>query len=365
MYFYGLLLEKGEEIEPNKNESIKYLIKPANLGNIEAICRYSSILNEDEENFDFGNYKNAVYNNKRAKRRRSFNCIEIGQLKNFNKLDDLCINNYIDMEYGDKNSAFHIANILLKKEINDFTQQEDKIFKIDNVEAIKSYARTAKDFKKSFYILDEISSIFKKSYSKMNLARLILSNESFDVNSQASSQCINYSLAKKLSRETAECENLKGMILYGRLCLKTKKNKISEINNDFQEAFQYIKRTSKYGDAEAMVFISIFLYAYVIFNGYYFNEDKVKGAKYYKVFADLGSILGMKKYAECLKSGSGVESNREESLKYYKMAADNDDIESMVKYATLLSEGEEGSYDEAQYYYLIKAIGEGEKKGLI
>lgn len=59
----------------------------------------------------------------------------------------------------------------------------------------------------------------------------------------------------------------------------------------------------------------------------------------------------MKKYAEYLQYGSGVETNREESLKYYKMSADNDDIESMINYDNLLSDGEEGSFDDNKGYW--------------
>lgn len=45
---------------------------------------------------------------------------------------------------------------------------------------------------------------------------------------------------------------LKGMVIYGQLCLKNKKNVTSEIRSNFKESFKYIGRAAKIGDSEAM-----------------------------------------------------------------------------------------------------------------
>ena len=93
-----------------------------------------------------------------------------------------------------------------------------------NVEAIKYFSKIKKNSNDN--ILNEISSIHNSSSIKLNLANILYSQESFDVHIPTSTRSINYKLIKKLSKESANFGNLKGMVLYSNLCLKTKKNQI-------------------------------------------------------------------------------------------------------------------------------------------
>lgn len=101
MYFYGTFLEEGKYVEQNPEESIKYYRNSANKQNVEAIRRYSCILDDEEKKRNYDEFK---YNkNKEIKikrRRRSFSFIDVDKSSIFSKLDDeTCKIEFINAEY--------------------------------------------------------------------------------------------------------------------------------------------------------------------------------------------------------------------------------------------------------------------------
>ena len=190
-----------------------------------------------------------------------------------------------------------------------------------------------KEFEKSFYVLNEISSIYMSSFSKINLVHLIKSNESFDVNFETSEQSINYTLAKKLSQEAAECGNLRGMILYANLCLKWKKNRVCEIKPNQHDAIHYFKRAAKKGDGEAMAFYGICLESGV---GFYEKKCE-KAIKYYKKSYDKGDLNGYALYGNALIQGENGKT--EEGLQLVKYSFEHNNPIGIHIYANYLYSG--------------------------
>ncbi|KAK8837065.1 hypothetical protein M9Y10_037114 [Tritrichomonas musculus] len=358
MYFYATLLEEGKYVDLDKDLAIKYYIKSSNQGNADAIQRYNKILDDDEKA-----YQNDMHAHKRKiERRRSFSSIEKEKSSFFSKLDESCRPYFVDAEFGDSTSSFYVAKSLIEgknnfpknKEIG--TKYLEKSCKIKNVKAIKFYFKT---FRKNSKIeLNEISSIHDSSYIKLHLANLILSHESFDVEVPTFSQSINYKLVKTLSKESADNGNLKGMILYGNLCLKTKKNKICEIRCDFKEAYKYIKRASDIGDGEALL-----IYANFLNNGIgCVKKDLTEVVKYYKKSYDKGNLGGCAYYGSSLIEGEGgLQKDITEGLRLIKYSLDHNNPFGINLYSYYLYKGLPNleANKELSIHYMKKAASMG------
>lgn len=88
--------------------------------------------------------------------------------------------------------------------------------------------------------LNESATKTKNAAIKLELAEILLSNQSFDINSNANYN-INFTIVKQLYKDAADYESLKGITKYVIFCMKQKSNKYDEIERDFVEASKYLK----------------------------------------------------------------------------------------------------------------------------
>lgn len=136
-----------------------------------------------------------------------------------------------------------------------------------------------------------------------------------------------------MSKESANFGNLKGMVHYSNLCLKTKKNKTGEIKCDYKEAFKFIKIASKNGDAEAMSIYGNFLLSGIGC----LKKDLFKAVKYFKRSYEKGNLNGYARYGFSLIEGEGgLQKNVKEGLRLIKHSFDNNDPIGVTLYAYCL-----------------------------
>ena len=55
------------------------------------------------------------------------------------------------------------------------------------------------------------------------------------------------------------------------------------------------------------------------------NRAKKAASRYFKKEADQGHFESMKKYANMLYEGDGIEKNKKEASRYYKLASNNNE----------------------------------------
>lgn len=347
MYFYGNLLEKGKYIQPDKEAAIDYYRKSSNEGNINAIRSYTHILNDDEKLIKFED--KFVNHKRRIERRKSFSCIEKEKSSFFCKLNASSRKVFVTSELGDTASSYYIAKSLIEGK-NNFPKNKslgikflEKSCQNNNVEAIKFYLKLFSDENQndkakenSIYKPNDIYSIYEGSLIKLHLANHILSFEIFDVQRPELNANVNYMLAKKLSKESADMGNIKGMLLYGKLCLKTKKNKAGAINYDFNEALHYIKKAAESGDTEAMSLYGSFL----LHGNGCLKKNPVKAVKYFKKSYDKGSLSGYALYGNSLIEGyRGLQKDVAEGFRLIKYSFDHNNPEGLFFYAYYLNVG--------------------------
>ncbi|KAK8897592.1 hypothetical protein M9Y10_015551 [Tritrichomonas musculus] len=339
MYLYGCFLEEGKYVDHDKEKSIKYFILSSNEGNVEAIRHYNKILDEEEKN---NKYEEDSSPQKRTiKRRRSFSYISKEKSSLFTKLDEQCRQSFIDCEFCDPSSLFYIATSLIEGK-NNFPMNKtigkeylEKSIKNKNVEAIKYYSKNICETK-SCFMINEISSIYESSNIKVYLSKDILSRETFDIETSTKDRNINYELSKELSKESSDMGNLRGMVVYGQLCMKNKKNQICEIKSNFKESFEYIERAAKRGDSEAMSLYGNFLE----FGIGCTHKDAVKAVEYYKKSCDRGNLSGCARYGSSLiDETGGQEKDITEGLRLIKHSFDHNDPTGISIYAYYLSQG--------------------------
>ena len=339
MFLYGCLLEEGKYVEHDKEKSIQYFIKSSNEGNLEAIRHYNKILDEEEQN-----YKSEEDNppqKRKIKRRRSFSFISKEKSSLFVKLDETCRQSFVDCEFCDLSSLFYVAVSLIEGK-NNFPKNKtigkeylERSVKNKNVESIKYYSQNICETK-SHFILNEISSIHESSNIKINLTKDILSRETFDIETSTKDRNINYELAKELSKESSDMGNLRGMLIYGQLCMKNKKNFVSEIRSNFKESFKCIECSAKGGDSEAM-----YLYGYFLEYGIgCTHKNAVKVVKYYKKSCDRGNLSGCALYdCSLIDETGGLEKDVKEGLRLIKYSFDHNDPIGIHLYACYLYQG--------------------------
>lgn len=181
----------------------------------------------------------------------------------FNKLTNSCKKMVLKAEQKNQKNLFLVAKSFIQG-INNFPVDVETGVKYlecavnsKNADAMVLYGKllnegkhVPKNEEKSVNILTEAATDFNNSDAKYELAKIILSHESFGVDD--SNDDINYILAKKYCKEAADDGNIKAMVLYGKLSKKEKKNKFGELHYDNQEIIKYFKLAAEKNDAEGM-----------------------------------------------------------------------------------------------------------------
>ena len=190
----------------------------------------------------------------------------------------------------------------------------------DDTESLKLYGRYLlqgeiidKNEMEAINILNSAATKTKNAAVKLELAEILLANQSFDVNSYANNN-INYPLVKQLYKDAADYGNLDGITNYAKFCLKEKTNRYGSIERDIAEAFNYFKTAAELGDSEAMI-----------------------------------------RYGRMLECGiPQFPVNQKEAIKWYKRSYEKENLGGYAEYGYTLISSEYGKTDEPEGYRLIK-----------
>ena len=291
---------------------------------------------------------------------------KIVDLEIYNSLNEENKKHIMKAEKGNENSLVYISSSFIIGK-NGFPQSKGigiEYLKYgtqrNDLKAIKQYGTylllgeiIPKDEVKGVSLLNEVASIQKDSQQKLELAEILLSHQSFDINSKANSE-VNYTLAKQILKEASDLGNVKAMVRYGDICTKHKSNQYGEIKPDFKEAFKYFKMSSQKGDPEGM-----FHYATFLENGYAQNIINCKeAAKLYKKSYEKGDLNGCALYGYTLIDKKfGCELNEIEGVRLIKYSCDCNCPIGINSYGYLVGVGLAGvdEDDEKAVKYYKKA----------
>lgn len=349
-----LLMIEQNDIPSSKKESIKYLKMSANMRNKLAIQKYNNFLDATEYN-EIEKERNAIVRNnlhqkklkeRQKERRKILFSLKQLDIKSFKELDDECRKIVINAEKDDDLNTY-VADSFIRG-INNFPQNIEIGLKylerachMNNIEAIKLYFKTQyegalvkRNIEKTIYLLNEIPHIYNHSKPKLELIKMLLSHESFDVNIQLSN--VNYILAKKYCKKASDMLNTNAMVLYGKLCFKHKKNKYGKIYSDFDDSMKYFKLACDRGNSEGMV-----MYGYFMdFGKGGIRRNAIEAAKYYKMSYDRKNLTGTANYGLALIDGlGGTQKNELEGIKLLKASCDKNNPFAMNIYGYYLSRG--------------------------
>lgn len=165
----------------------------------------------------------------------------------FNNLNQTCQDLVQSVELGDIQSLVIVANNFIygqngfPKNVNVGMNYLNIGVSQKNIQAMELQGRlllegqvVILDYPKAIDILNESATITRNSEEKLELARILLSNQSFDIDSTAN-QNVNYFLAKQVYKDAADYGNPRGMVEYAKLCMKEKKNRYGEIHRDLMK----------------------------------------------------------------------------------------------------------------------------------
>ncbi|KAK8890640.1 hypothetical protein M9Y10_035422 [Tritrichomonas musculus] len=319
----------------------------------------------------------------------------------FYELDNYCQNLILEIEEGKEDLIVFVAESFIEGS-NDFPKETDtgiKYFEYaiskQNVEAMETYGKLLfqgetipKDEEKAVKILKDAVERHKSSNAKLQLSKIILSHQSFDVNDK--NENINWPLAKQYSKEAADAGNIEAILHYADLSMKEKKNKYGEIHTNVVESFNYLKKAVDKGDATAIA-----LYGqYIEFGRAYTKPDPEASIQYYKESYEKGDMTGYALLGEALYNATGglikneedgenliqisFEQNniygirsyavnlvkeKEEQIKYLKILADRGDALGYLNFGLALYKGEgiEKNVDLG-IKYIERAIEEGSSR---
>lgn len=267
----------------------------------------------------------------------------------FNELDSSCQSLILDIEDGKEDSIVIVAQGFVEGS-NDFPKETDigiKYFEYaiskKNVEAMENYGKLLfqgeiipKDEEKAVKILDEAAKKYNSSNAKLQLSKIILSHQSFDINDK--NENVNWPLAKKYSKEAADAGNVEAILHYANLSFKEKKCKFGEIHSDIVESFNYYKKAVDKGDATAIA-----IYGEFIEYGWAFTKPDPEAAiQYYKQSYEKGNMAGYALLGAALYNAiGGLIKNEEDGEKLIQISLEQDNIYGIRHYAVNIAKDKE------------------------
>lgn len=296
--------------------------------------------------------------------------LKIIDLSIFDQLEKACQKKVLKAEKGDMKTLLYVAKSFIYEK-NSFPKNVDVGMKYlqhgaekKNIEAMKLYGNyllqgelIPKDEETAINLLDEVATVTKNSEEKLELAHLILSHQTYDIDSNANEN-VNFVLAKKMCKEAAEYGNVKAMTAYGLFCLKKKENKYGKIVPNHKEALEYIKVAAGQEDPEG-------LYQYG-----YFNEFGIGGlpinikeaVKYYKSAYEKGNLSAYSSYGYTMLDEKFGNLNEPEGFRLIKYSCDHNNPVGLDTYGLLFSLGLGGleKNEEKSFYYIKKAADLGD-----
>ncbi|KAK8888432.1 hypothetical protein M9Y10_039502 [Tritrichomonas musculus] len=272
----------------------------------------------------------------------------------FSKLKSSCKNMVLEAEENHPNSLAIVAQNFIEGK-NNFPKDIETGLKYleygnneNNVEAMVLYGKILfegdiieKNEEKSIEILTKASNEFNSPNAKYELAKIILSHQSFDVND--SNENINYVLAKKYSKEAADGGNVKAMVLYSDLSRKEITNKFGELHRDEDEIIKYLKLAAENEDPEGMA-----LYGRCLEVGTNTMKPNMNEAiKYYRKSYEKKDMIGTAFYGLALLEGDGdFEKDEEIGGKLIKLAYENNNPQGICYNACYIVRDDTFSFEQ-------------------
>lgn len=338
---YALILIRGDGVEINVKEGLKYLKMAADNGNAQSMLLYGKKLFKG---------KGVKADQKEA-------------IRYFKKAAD----------EGSKEALKIIKNLCFNRKIIEMNQQEkDKYIKklvdiiylkmaVDagNTEAMFIYAL-------KYWISNEVEVDQEKSLHYFKLAadkghiESIVQVGNFFLEQNDIDNATHY------LEMAAENGNIDAMLSYGNLLCNylndnqkgSKYLKMAADNGSIialdayatylldneskkEEAAKYLRKAIKFGSVHAML-----NYGIMLFNGDGIEMDKRKGVEYIKKAADFGSVNAMESYVSCFVHHISENKNSDENLfndddviRYQEMATKTEEPDTYLRYAELFRFG--------------------------
>lgn len=265
----------------------------------------------------------------------------------FSELNDECQKLVIKAEKGNCKSIITVAKGFIYGK-NDFPRNPDLGLSYlrfgvekDNAESLKLFGRYLlqgeiidKNEAEAIDILNNAATKTKNAAVKLELAEILLSNQSFDINSNANNN-INYPLVKQLYKDAADYGDLDGMTKYGQFCLKSKSNHFGAIEPDYAEACAYFKKAAGRGNTEAMI-----RYGKFFEKGVPDIPIDLQSAKnWYKKSCEGGNLGGFAEYGFALITSKYGDTDEPEGYRLIKYSSDHDNPLGMLAYGAIIEEG--------------------------
>lgn len=259
----------------------------------------------------------------------------------------------IDAEENEPNSLIFVAQSFLEgsnnfpKDISTGIKYLEHGITIENVQAMELYGKLLfegdiipKDEEKSVEILTKAAEEFNSPNAKYELANIILSHQSFDINDK--NENINYVLAKKYAKEAADGGNTKAMVLYSKLSLKNKKNQFGSIKIRNKESFKYRKLAAENEDPEGLA-----LYGkWIELGDIDMKPDPNEAIKYYKKSYSMNDMTGCAFLGLSILNGIGdLEKNEEEASKLMKLSMESGNPYGMIYYSNNIIKDLKNNFD--------------------
>lgn len=239
----------------------------------------------------------------------------------------------------------------------------------DNAESLKLYGRYLlqgeiidKNEIEAIKILNNAATKTKNASVKLELAEIMLSNQSFDTYDNSSNNNINYPLVKQLYKDAADYGNLEGMTKYGQYCLKSKINQNGEIQPDYSEAYTYFKKAAYRGNTEAMI-----RYGKLLEKGVPNIPIDLQSAKsWYKKSYEGGNLGGFAEYGYALISSKYGDTDEPEGYRLIKYSSDHNNPLGMLAYGAIIEAGMlcVQQDDQRSYELIKKAADQGEPNAI-
>lgn len=272
---------------------------------------------------------------------------KIIRLSVFETLCPSCQKRVIEAERGAVTSVFFVGRCFIEgkhrfpKNIKTGMAFLDRAVKLKSAEAMEYYGiilsegeLVIKNEYKSIRILTKAVNLFNSCIARVQLARIILSRQKFDIYSNNNN--VNFVLAKYYCKEAVSYGSTEGMVLYGKLCMKDKQNKFGIIKSDLYEALSSFKLAANRGNYEAMA-----EYGRMIELGYgVVRPDPRLAVYYYRKLYEKGDMTGYALYGYALINGTGgIVRNEEEGLELVKKSCDSKNAYGMYIYSNCLMNG--------------------------
>ncbi|KAK8876526.1 hypothetical protein M9Y10_006742 [Tritrichomonas musculus] len=389
LYYYSLMLENGNEVTPDIEQSKKYLAKAAELDNIKAMNKYGLQIhsltylrkasNTGKISYirDYG--MELIKDEKHQ--REGANLIKIAA----NEGDPISMKVYGDLLFNGRG-----VDIDVDEAINYYKMAIDK----NNIDAIHSYAEILQYGLRMEENPDEAMKIYRKGIdqgdtrSMFNLSMMLFqkgdTKEALNYMSKAYFQGDEYTqnlyktiihefgdatvTAMDLAQIKLDMDNINDESSFNNICqtvmnifLRSTQNEGKETETNSKEIV--LLRANKIL-ADSGIIKAMYNYAYMQKNGEGCPVNKKEAAKYFKMGADRGSPICMSSYAVMLFNGDGIDEDKEEAIKYLKLAADYGSPDSIYRYEKYLEKGiiDEEDDDAEQFsQYLKKSADKGNK----